>query len=324
MSKRENKFIFVRQKKNDPASGDEGNFGLGRPFYFDDRFNRLAMMGTLISTIILLTFRQVTHSGTGSVLLDGVAYAAGFFFAYLIAEEADPDPDRRWGAILSAFLTLFAEAWLGVDPNGIVALLWVLFVMRMFNRTSGSRHHIGDNVLILCAAFYLGMQGFWLFPIVTGVVYIIESQLKEGYYRSLYIGALAFCEVIFTGRNFAPVNLDMGFAILMFAAFVLFIPEVMVAGISNGRDDRHHEPLIKVRVQSAQAFLVLGGDLLIWFSGNEGARMLLPCLTVSIGTGLYLVWDLARRKRIEKQVERFREQKTQKTGQDADAGSVKK
>ena len=78
MSKRENKFIFVRKKKNDPARGGEGNFGLGRPFYFDDRFNRLAMMGTLISTIILLTFRQVTHSGTGSVLLDGVLCPIAF------------------------------------------------------------------------------------------------------------------------------------------------------------------------------------------------------------------------------------------------------
>lgn len=84
------------------------------------------MMGTLISTIVLLIFRQVTHTGTGSVLLDGVAYAAGFFFAYLIAQEVDPDPDRRWGALVSAFLTLAAEALLGVNPDGVVALLWML------------------------------------------------------------------------------------------------------------------------------------------------------------------------------------------------------
>ena len=37
-----------------------------------------------LATIVLLIFRQVTGSGTGSVLLDGVSYAAGFFFAYLI------------------------------------------------------------------------------------------------------------------------------------------------------------------------------------------------------------------------------------------------
>ena len=311
MSKRDNKFIFVRKASGSP-SDDTGNFGLGRPFYFDDRFNRLAMMGTLISTVILLIFRQVTHSGTGSVLLDGVAYAAGFFFAYLSAQEADPDPDRRWGAILSAFLTLFAEGILGVEPNGIVALLWMLFLMRMFNRTSGSRHKVGDNILILAAAFYLGMQGYWLIPIVTGAAYIAESALKEGYYRSMYLGALSFCMVIFTGRNFNVPDLSQVYPFLLFASFVIFMPEVMVAGLSKARDDRHHEPLIKTRLQAAQAFMIFTSIILTWFGGNESARMFLPCIMTGIGTGLYLVYDLARQKKIRREVEAYTAQKQEK------------
>ena len=88
MAKRENKFAKTVRKED--VSNE--NFGLGRPFDFDDKFNRVAIMGALVATIILLIFRQVTGSGTGSVMLDGVSYAAGFFFAYLIGREVDPRP----------------------------------------------------------------------------------------------------------------------------------------------------------------------------------------------------------------------------------------
>ena len=108
-------------------------------------------MGSLVATIVLLIFRQVTGSGTGSVMLDGVSYAAGFFFAYLIGREADPEPGREFGALLGALITLGLEAYFGVDINGVVALLWMLFICRMFNRTSGSRHRIGDNAIIIGA-----------------------------------------------------------------------------------------------------------------------------------------------------------------------------
>ena len=83
------------------SDDQDKNFGLGRPFYFNNWYNRIALMGTLLSTIILLIFRQVTGTGTGSIMTDGVSYAAGFFFAYLIGLEADPEPgvgqsDRRF------------------------------------------------------------------------------------------------------------------------------------------------------------------------------------------------------------------------------------
>ena len=69
MAKRENKFAKTVRKED--VSNE--NFGLGRPFDFDDRFNRVAIIGALIATILLLIFRQVTGSGTGSVMLDGLS-----------------------------------------------------------------------------------------------------------------------------------------------------------------------------------------------------------------------------------------------------------
>ncbi len=220
MAKRENKFAKTVRKED--VSNE--NFGLGRPFDFDDKFNRVAIMGALVATILLLIFRQVTGSGTGSVMLDGVSYAAGFFFAYLIGREVDPEPGREWGALLGAFITLGLETFMGVNINGVVGLLWMLFICRMFNRASGSRHRIGDNVIILGSAFWMGHIGYWLFPVVTGICYVLESQIKEGYFRSLYLAGIAFAMCVVTGRGTEVPVLSSTYLYMMGIACVQYGP----------------------------------------------------------------------------------------------------
>ena len=277
------------------------NFGLGRPFYFDDWFNRIAIMGTLAATIILLIFRQVTGTETGSIMLDGVSYAAGFFFAYLIGREVDPEPGREWGALLGAFITLGLEAFLGVDINGVIGLLWVLFICRMFNRTSGSRHRIGDNAIILGSAFWMGYIGYWLFPVITGICYVLESQIKGGYYRSLYLAGVAFAICVITGRNTEVPVLSVNYLYLMGIAFILFLPQLTVAGFSTARDDRNNRYLVTSRLQCTQAVFLIAVGLLIYFGGNEAGIIFLPCIGTAVGTGLYLlVYLLKRKQKMEK------------------------
>ncbi len=295
MAKRENK--FAKTVRTEDASNE--NFGLGRPFDFDDRFNRIAIMGALVATIVLLIFRQVTGSGTGSVMLDGVSYAAGFFFAYLIGREADPEPGREWGALLGALITLGLEAYFGVDINGVVALLWMLFICRMFNRTSGSRHRIGDNAIILGAAFWMAHIGYWLFPVLTGVCYVLESQIKEGYFRSLYLAGIAFAICAITGRNPEIPVLSANYLYMMGIAFILFLPQLTMAGFSKARDDRNNRYLVKTRLQSAQAVFLLATGLLIYFGGNTAGIIFLPCIGTAIGTGLYLLLYLLKKKQEE-------------------------
>ena len=295
MAKRENK--FAKTVRTEDASNE--NFGLGRPFDIDERFNRLAIMGGLLSAIVLLIIRQVTGTGTGSVMLDGVCYAAGFFFAYLIGREVDPEPGREWGALLGAVVTLGLEAYFGVDINGVVALLWALFICRMFNRTSGSRHRIGDNVIILGSAFWMGHIGYWLFPVITGICYVLESQIRDGYFRSLYLAGIAFAMCVITGRGTEVPVLSAAFLYLMGVAFILFLPQLTMAGFSKARDDRHNHFLIKTRLQVAQTVFLLATGLLIYMGGNQAGIIFLPCIGTAIGTGIYLLLYLVKRKQEE-------------------------
>ena len=298
MAKRENK--FAKTVRQEDLSNE--NFGLGRSFDIDERFNRIAIMWTLLSTIILLIIRQVTGTGTGSIMRDAVCYAAGFFFAYLIGREVDPEPGREWGALLGAFIALVLESYFGTDINGVIALLWVLFICRMFNRTSGLRHMIGDNVIILGSAFWMGHIGYWLFPIITGVCYVLESQIKEGYFRSLYLAGIAFAMCVITGRGAEIPVLSESYLYMMGIAFILFLPQLTMARITTARDDRHNLVLNRTRLQCAQAVFLLAVDILIYFGGNAVGVIFLPCIGAAAGTGLYLVIWLLRKKQEEGEI----------------------
>ena len=77
----------------------------------------------------------------------------------------------------------------GIDEvlfNEILAKMCIRdrFILRMLNRTSGSRHKIGDNVFLTVIAYWLGKDRYWLYPVLTGTAYIIESHIRGGYYRS--------------------------------------------------------------------------------------------------------------------------------------------
>ena len=87
----------------------------------------------------------------------------------------------------------------------------------------------------------------------------------------------------------------------MAIAFVLFLPQFTMAGFTTARDDRENRLLQKTRLQSAQAFLLLGCDILIYFGGNVSGQVLLPCIMAAIGTGIYLLIDLLKKKQAEEQ-----------------------
>lgn len=82
----------------------------------------------------------------------GLNTAAAFFFSWLIAQELDPD--RKLGGIIGGGLSIVAALTLG--EGNVLVLLWLLFILRMLNRTSGSRHKIGDNVFLILLPIGLG------------------------------------------------------------------------------------------------------------------------------------------------------------------------
>ena len=176
MGRKDNKYI----KKTKFLSNDGGLFALGRPIDFFDFMTRIALALTLFTGIVGCFWQFMKNVPTETAIYYGIDLGASFFFAWLIAQELDPD--RRFGGIIGGLLSVIAMFFFG-EGNPLV-LLWLLFILRLLNRSSGAQHKIGDNVLILVCAYWLGKEGFWLYPVFTGLAYVVESQIKDGYFRS--------------------------------------------------------------------------------------------------------------------------------------------
>ena len=104
---------------------------------------------------------------------------------------------------------------------------------------------------------------------------------------------------VITGRGTEIPVLTTTYLYLMGIAFILFLPQLTVAAYSTARDDRHGHYLVKTRLQCAQAVFLLAVGLLIYFGGNKAGIIFLPCIGTAIGTGLYLLFYLVKKKQQE-------------------------
>lgn len=287
MAKSENKYVAKTPEKKE-------FFGLGRVIALDDPVNKLGIMGTLISAIVIMIYKSVSGTATGDTLADGVSYAFGFFFAFMLAQELDPEPKRRLAGVIAGVLTVVAQLALGVGD--VTVMIWLLFVVRMFNRSSGSRHKIGDNVIIILTAFWMGRSGLWLFPVITGVLYVVESQLQAGYPRSLYLAGVAFASCVFVQQNPDRAVLSLSYVYILGMSFILFLPEITMARLSTARGDKDGKPLLRQRIQMSQALFMLATFFLAWFEGDKAAISLVPAWMAAAGCGGYLLATLIQDK----------------------------
>ncbi|MBQ7317779.1 MAG: hypothetical protein IJW91_02490, partial [Phascolarctobacterium sp.] len=220
MAKKTNKYAGFQAVED--VTGIGAYIGLGRPIDLEDNTTRVALVGALLSMAAVTAWLLTGNIDVMDAAMGGVGVALAFLFSFMLAQELDPD--RKLGGIIGGFLTLVATLYLG--EGNIVVMLWLLFVIRMLNRTSGSRHKIGDNVIIIGISGWLGSQGFWLYPLITASVYALETQIPGGYFRSWYLAGLALCTCFFADFNFLVQNLSMVYVYLMCATFIIFLPEI--------------------------------------------------------------------------------------------------
>lgn len=291
MAKKDNKYSNVMTEE---SSGSI--FGLGRPIDFMDGLTRIAMLCTILTAIAATVWKTMGGSSTEDAMYFGVNTAAAFFFSWLIAQELDPD--RRLGGIIGGGLSIVTMLSLG-EGNPLV-LLWLLFILRMFTRTSGSRHKMGDNALIIFIAYWLGRDGYWLYPVLTGTAYILESQIKGGYYRSLYLGALAFAVTVMADTSMKAHSLSIIYVYLMAVCFILFLPEIRMAAVTQAKGDYDGKRIIPQRLQVAQAAFLLIGFSVPWMHGDPQAAALTPAWMAGIGVGVYLLTEAIQKAMFEK------------------------
>lgn len=282
MGKKDNKYSKVTTSLT-----EGGVFGLGRPIDFSDGITRIALICTILTSVAATVWKTMGGADTETAVYFGINTAAAFFFSWLIAQELDPD--RKLGGIIGGGLSIVAVLTLG--EGNVLVLLWLLFILRLLNRTSGSRHKLGDNVLLIVVSYWLGKDGYWLYPVLTGTAYIIESQIKGGYYRSLYLGGLAFAVTAMADTTAKAHSLSMIYIYLMAICFILFLPELRMASITEAKGDKDGKRIVPQRLQVAQGVFLMIGFAVPWVHGDSQAAALTPAWMAGIGVGVYLLVD---------------------------------
>lgn len=291
MSKKSNKYAGYQAIED--VTGVGAYIGLGRPIDLEDNTTRLAIIGSIISMAAVAAWQMTKGVEVWDAAFVGVGAALGFLFSYMIAQELDPD--RKFGGIIGGVLTMVATAILG--EGNIMVVMWLLFVLRMLNRTSGSRHKIGDNVIIIGISAWLGHDGYWLYPLITASAYAIETQVPGGYFRSWYLAGLTLATCFFADFNFLVQNLSMVYVWIICATFIIFLPEIRAAVLTEAKGDRNNKRISPKRLQVCQGVFLMIVVALGYLHGDSQAQSLIPAYMAAIGAGLYMVPALMQKKK---------------------------
>lgn len=293
MAKKKNKYAGggYYEDNYDPT-GVNKYLGLGRPFEFSEFNTRIAGILAIISGAAVMVQGSMQELPGNVAAMNALGIALGVILSFMIGVELDPD--RPFGGVIGSLLS--AAAYFFTGESNVVALLWLLFILRMLNRTAGDRHKIADNVLIIGLSVWLGKDGGWMFPVITGAAYALESQLKWGYFRSLYLAAIAFCGAIIADTAPHDNSLTIASIYLMAAAFILFLPELRVAVLTKFRGDKNNRPISPRRLQAAQGMIMLILISLALMHGTVMVNAMMPALMACMGCGIYLLICLMQHK----------------------------
>lgn len=293
MSKNKNKYKGYSPEAVD-LTGLGKYFGLARPFDFQDQATRLALLCSVLAFCAEAAWKLYQGMNTYDACMAGVGVGFGLLFSFMLGMELDPD--RKWGGFIGGVLSVGWSAWMG-EPNFMVMLL-LIFMLRMMNRSSGDAHKIADDVLMLLCAWWLGQEGAWLYPMMLGVAYVIESQLPNGVFYSLYMAALSFGMLWFSGGiSRAPITLSIYNIALMAVAAILFLPMLRMSVLVEAREDRSGRRMDGKRLRASNFFFLISALFISYYQGNAQAVNMAPALFTAAGVGVYLVYDLGKKRR---------------------------
>ena len=290
MAKKGNKYKGYEPGEVYDPTGISKYLGLGRPVDFGQKVNKLAMLATIFICVAITLWKTSSGMDSGEAVMFSMTSGLGFLLSYMIAQELDPD--RQLGGIIGGILTVVGYYFFGA--GNFMVLIWLLFILRMLNRSSGDRHRIGDNIIIIGSAVWLGKEGFWVYPMLTGAAYILESQIKGGYFRSLYLAGISLAGLIIAEFSKEATVLTLEMILLNCAAIIIFLPEVRIAEYTQAKGDKNGKRLIPKRLQATMGFFCMMLVAAIFLHGNEAGKQLLPGSMAALGCGLYLLVALMR------------------------------
>lgn len=258
---------------------------IGRPI--DPRYasNRAIASLALLVAVASFLVQRLTGETPPASFLRAILLAIGFFLAWAIARELDPDHDAS--AFVAAGLSLIPLAML--DRPDYAAVFLVLLVLRIVNRTVGPAARPLDTIAILALAGVAAWRGNPLIVAAAATAFALDGILKPGHRIHLAATGAALGLVVVAWTNLAgglPGAPDMT-SWLGLGATLPFLILIKGSGDPLSVSDDGGGRLSATRVRSAQWFGFLLFAALVVGSGPAGWSAVSPLWAALVGTGLF-------------------------------------
>ncbi len=261
---------------------------IGRPI--DRRYpsNRaIASLALLVAVAGFLVLRLTGHPPPAS-FLRAISLAIGFFLAWAIARELDPDHGAS--AFVAAGLSLIPLA--ALDRPDYAAVFLALLILRIVNRTVGPAARPLDTIAILALATVAAWRGSPVVIAAAAGAFALDGSFRPGHRihlaaagASLGLIAVAWTNVDVVLQS-APASLDW----LGLVATLPFLYLIRISGDPLSISDDGGGRLSGTRVRAAQWLgLLLFGALVIG-GGRAGWSAVSPLWAALVGTGLFSVY----------------------------------
>lgn len=251
----------------------------------DRRFptNRAIASLSLLVAILGFSVRRLAGTPSLQAFMAGIVLALGFFLAWAIARELDPDHDLS--AFVAAGLSLIPGFFLG--RFDIAAALLVLLLLRIVNRTVGPAARPLDTIGILLLVGVAVWRGHLALAGVAALAFALDVILNPPNRAHMIAAGAAIGLLVVGVSRIQPVSGHPLTAVtwLALAATLPFLALIRASGQPAALSDEGGIPLSGQRVRAAQwlGLAALGASLLV--EGQSGLAAVSPLWAALVGTG---------------------------------------
>lgn len=328
----------TNSSRPDPSQMMAQFTAIGRPLDPRNVTNVLIMVFIVLAAIVGGVISFSVNADNLALILNRAFFAAlAVFLGWAIGREIDPD--HPYSALLAAILALVAHIVYSppivdaltldviVPDVDVVALLLLLTVSRIVNRTVGPRVKPLDIIAILAltglvASGIFAYTGQWILALVVFNAFLFDGWLRPRNLIYAFLGILpilvstfvlyltagspdldADLGAVFTQMIGAPAPLTVWYGMGITLIAVLFLANVAAARHIRATTDLDNQPLRVRRVQAGMIVVLLGGVLTALWGGDRAILAMLPLWAALLGVFIYrLPYNMAELDRYEREV----------------------
>lgn len=250
--------------------------------------NRAIMLWSILASVAVFVMRMIEGLEVGTAMYQTVYVAITVFLTWALTREVDPEEP------LSAFMAtaLITVALIAFMPEvNLLALPYLMFVIRIINRTIGLPAKWTDSLVILGFTASIAFVSSWVYALPGVIAFLLDALLPEADRKQFLFAGASLVVVVFAYINQAgETALTLPSIEVMIAlglATLIFFPTILRSRQLTVGCDVPASTLYPQRVQAGQLFTLLYCAHIALWNGDAGVVEMLPVWLIFVGVAVF-------------------------------------